>query len=122
MGDIRHLFVLLVLMVHEEHVKAINHALFERIEADAVARLPGQYLGTGQRIHSHAALAFLVQLGEPSPDIGQLWRQLRHRRRLGRPIKRVPPGSVQVIALGVAVACRCSAIKQVIGVQQQGLG
>jgi len=32
------------------------------------------------------------------------------------------PGGVQVIALGVAVACRCRSIKQVIGVQQQGLG
>ena len=109
-------------MVHEEHVKAINHTLLERIETDTVARLPAQYLDTGQRVNGHAALAFLVQLGEPGPDIGQLGRQLRHRLRLGRSIKRVLPGDIQVIALGVAIACRCRAIEQVIGVQQQGLG
>ena len=109
-------------MIYKQCVKAIDHALFERIEADAVARLPGQYLGTGQRIHGHTALALLVQLGEPGPDIGQLGRQLRRRWRLGRPVKRVLPGDVQVVALGIAVACRCSSIKQVIGVQQQGLG
>ena len=108
-------------MVHKQHVKAINHAFFERIEADAVARLPGQYLCAGQRVHSHTALALLVQLGEPGPDVGQLGRQLRHRLRLGRPIKRVLPGSIQVIALGVAITCRCRSIKQMIGVQQQGL-
>jgi len=27
-----------------------------------------------------------------------------------------------VVALGIAIACRCRTIKQVIGVQQQGLG
>jgi hypothetical protein len=31
------------------------------------------------------------------------------------------PGSIQVIALGVAITCRCRSIKQMIGVQQQGL-
>ena len=108
--------------MNEQRIKAINHTFLERIKAHAVARLPCQYLGAGQRVHGHAELAFLVQLGEPGPDIGQFGRQLRHRRRLGRPIERVLPGGVQVIALGVAIACRCRAIKQMIGVQQQSLG
>lgn len=109
-------------MMHKQHVKAIDHAFFKRIEADAVARLPGQYLGTGQRIHGHAALAFLVELAEPGPDICQLGRQLRYRRRLERAVQRILPGGIQVVTLRVAVACRCRTIKQVIGVQQQGLG
>jgi hypothetical protein len=32
------------------------------------------------------------------------------------------PGGIKVITLGVAVACCCRSIKQMIGVQQQGLG
>ena len=109
-------------MIYKQSIKAINHDLFERIETDTVARLPAQYLGTGKGIHSHAALALLVQLGEPGPDVRQLGRQLWYRRRLGCSVERVLPGGVQVIALGVTVACRCRSIKQVIGVQQQGLG
>lgn len=109
-------------MIYKQSIEAINHDLFERIEADTVAHLPGQYLGTGQGIHSHAALTLLVQLGEPGPDVRQLGRQLWHRRRFGHPVKRILPGGVQVITFGIAVACRCSPIKQVIGVQQQGLG
>ena len=93
-------------MVHKQHVKAINHPFLERIEAHTVARLPGQYFGTGQGVHGHATLAFLVNLGEPGPDIGQLGRQLRNRRRLGRPVQRVLPRRIQVVALGIAIACR----------------
>lgn len=109
-------------MVHKEHVKSIDDGFLERIKPDSLPRLPAQYFSAGERVHGHAALAFLVQMGEPGPDIGQLGRQLRNRRRLGRPIKRVLPGGVQMITLGVAVTCRCCAIKQMIGVQQQGLG
>lgn len=93
-----------MLVIYKQCVKAIDHALFERIEADAVARLPGQYLGTGQRIHGNAALALLVQLGEPGPDIGQLWRQLRHRWCIGRAVQRILPSRINVIALGIAIA------------------
>ena len=91
-------------MVYEEHIQAIDHALFERIEADSVARLPGQYFRAGERVHGHAALALLVQLGEPGPDIGQLWRQLRHRWCLGRAVQRILPSRINVIALGIAIA------------------
>jgi len=49
-------------------------------------------------------------------------RQLRHGRRLGRAVQRILPGRVEVVALGVAIACSCRSIEQVIGVQQQGLG
>lgn len=106
-------------MVNEQRIKAIDHAFFKRIEPDAVARLPGQYLGAGQCIHGHAALAFLVQLGEQGPQIFQLGRQLRRGWRLGRAVQRVLPGCIEVIALGIAIACSCRSIKQVIGVQQQ---
>ena len=108
--------------MNKQRIEAINHALLKWIEAHLVARLPGQNLGAGQRIDGHAALTLLVQLREPSPEVRQLVRQFRHGRRLGRAVKRVLPGRVQVVALGIAIACRCSAIEQVIGVQQQGLG
>ena len=107
--------------MHEQRIEAIDHGFFEWIEAHLVARLPSQDLGAGQRIDGHAALAFLVQLREPGPQVGQFMRQLRHGRRVGRAVQGVLPGGIQVVALGITIACRCSAIKQVIGVQQQAL-
>lgn len=108
--------------MNKQRIEAIDHAFFKRIEAHLVARLPGQDLGAGQRIDSHAALAFLIQLREPGPEVRQFVRQLRRGRRLGRAVQRVLPGGIQVVALGIAITCSCSAIEQMIGVQQQGLG
>lgn len=94
-------------MPHEQRIKPINDSLLEWIETSAVAHLPSQYLGASQRIGSHIALAFQVQLDEPLPHIFELGRQLWRGRRLGHSIRRILPSCIGKMGAMYTSATRC---------------
>lgn len=72
-----------MLVRQKQRVEPVQQLVLERLNGDAVARLPGEDFRAGDGVDGHAVLPLAIELREPFPDMGQLERQ-RWRRLFGR--------------------------------------
>lgn len=64
-----------MLVRQKQCIEPIQQLVLERLDGDAVARLPGENLSTRDRVDGHAVLALAIELGKPLPHVDQFERQ-----------------------------------------------